>query len=395
MGCGKKVTFPIGNGQFRTGIHYSPSKKNKEEEDHTHPEEEKEESKTKPKSVWSKPKYDTEKYDGYIESLMGKEKEQKPNSNKEIFNKDITASWGALQTGFPSEAHNYSAEELSSLLSSEVATERIDDLNERARSDIEESYKQTNKIALSDRDNTEQRVIDAFLKGEGLGKITINGKSYNALIFDKNSAQSKELENSDIFNKYFDNYLSSMKTIINEANDNKEFDIKTLSNKLKDELGKPNFSDISTIRTNDYYGLMGGVQKVTVDFKITPISENEYSLGTTMYLTDWYGADSDDISTEIDMRKVTSNIKNIASNTLDAASYASHTPLIPVLLPSNVRNIYSNIKSLPSSVKSAAASFKSRIPGLQEFFWLQHHYGCEPFATQIIYQSEDKIVLSK
>lgn len=37
------------------------------------------------------------------------------------------------------------------------------------------------------------------------------------------------------------------------------------------------------------------------------------------------------------------------------------------------------------------SKLKGNIYSLNAFFWLQDHYGCHPFETEIIYESEDKI----
>ncbi len=127
-----------------------------------------------------------------------------------------------------------------------------------------------------------------------------------------------------------------MKELISEAGDAKEIDIETISMKLSTKLGKPNFSKMGEIKNFDYYGLMGGTQNVEVNFEITPASNGEYNLKTTMNINDWYGADAGDIN-------------------------------------------------------GSRGTIKGNIPGLKAFFYLQHYYGCKPFLTQIIYKSEDVI----
>ena len=63
---------------------------------------------------------------------------------------------------------------------------------------------------------------------------------------------------------------------------------------------------------------------------------NHYKIKTKMYIQDWYGADWGDIN-------------------------------------------------------GWSSKLKGNIYSLNAFFWLQHHYGCHPFETEIIYESEDII----
>ncbi|MFI3314387.1 MAG: hypothetical protein R3Y04_01805 [Rikenellaceae bacterium] len=372
---GRKVArFKLGNGEWRSKVYYSqPEKENEEKDETLHPPQ----TATSSNSVWSKPKYDTEKYAGYIESLMGIEKE-KTTKNKTLFNRKINVSWGKLQPElateeheFATEAHKFTKQQLIDTLNNDNATENIERLSKMSREEVESEYKSTNRLALSNKDDIENRVNNAFLKGEGLEDITINGQKYKGLLFDENSEQSKRLKKSDVFEAYYNNYLSKVSETINDAKKGKEINVNTLSNTLKTELGKPDFSTFQNLWKHDYFGLMGGIQKVDIDFKITPVSETEYKLQTTMYLTDWYGADKDDISMKLDY-------KNIAITT----AYAMSNP-----------TDFNNVDNYKKNMENITSNYKSIMPGLQEFFYLQHHYGCKPFPTQIIYKSTDTIML--
>ncbi len=80
---------------------------------------------------------------------------------------------------------------------------------------------------------------------------------------------------------------------------------------------------------------MGGTQTVKVDLEISEMEKNKYKVKTKMYIGDWYGADWDDINRVV----------------------------------------------------------KGSVHSLTAFFWLQHQYGCQPFETEIIYQSLDYIII--
>lgn len=366
----KVVRFQLDNGEWRSKVYYPKSDSDKEK---------KKQPRNNLSDVIRSSWYDINKYESYIHYLMGIEKEKpKTKENKTLFNRIITASWGQLQPEltsnehkFAAQAHTYSPKELIDTLKNENATKNIERLSKMSREEVEKEYKSINKLALSNRDNIEQRVNNAFLKGEGLEDITINGKTYQGLLFDENSQQSQRLKENGTFKVYYNKYLSCMKELISETGDAKDIDIEAISKKLSSKLGKPNFSNFGEIRKFDYYGLMGGTQNVEVDFKITPTSNGEYSLKTTMNINDWYGADTDDINKKIDY-------KNVTITTAYAASYSAYTM---------------SDKSLETFRDNIDSNFKSLIPGLQEFFYLQHHNGCKPFPTQIIYKSEDKIKL--
>ncbi|MFI3267947.1 MAG: hypothetical protein R3Y51_04425 [Rikenellaceae bacterium] len=333
----KVVRFRLDNGEWRSKVYYPQAKKDEDEEKDKH--------KNVNLESWF---YDTNKYESYIHYLMGKEKgseneKDKTTDNKTLFNRKIKASWGELQPELTSEAHKFAAEahtftpeQLIDSLKNEIATENIERLSKMERKEVELWYKLTNKIALSDSDNIEQRVNNAFLKGEGLENITINNKTYKGLLFDENSEQSKMLNDNDTFKAYYNKYLSCMKDIIGKFGNEKEIDTEVISNTLKREIGKPDFSTIGNFAFFDYFGLMGGTQNVGVNFDIKHTSNGEYNLKTTMYINDWYGADEGDIN-------------------------------------------------------GTRGTLKGNILGLKAFFYLQHHYGCKPFPTQIIYKSENRI----
>ena len=79
--------------------------------------------------------------------------------------------------------------------------------------------------------------------------------------------------------------------------------------------------------------MVEGKQTVKVDLEIEETQPGRFKINTTMYIGDWYGSDWDDVNGVI----------------------------------------------------------KGSVHSLSAFFWLQHHYGYQPFETEIIYQSLDFI----
>jgi len=78
-----------------------------------------------------------------------------------------------------------------------------------------------------------------------------------------------------------------------------------------------------------------------------------------MYIGDWYGADEEDI-----------NGGNL-SDYFDIKSLIS-----PIDLG----------KSIIKAGKEMWGKKKGNVPSLIAFYWLQHHYGCYPFETEIIFE---------
>lgn len=105
---------------------------------------------------------------------MGIEKEkpaEEPTTeNKTLFYRKIKVKWGQLQPEFTDEVHKFSAkahkytkQQLIDSLNNENATRNIERLSKMSRKEVESEYKFTNRFALSNRDNIEQRINDAFL----------------------------------------------------------------------------------------------------------------------------------------------------------------------------------------------------------------------------------------
>ncbi|MCO6565186.1 MAG: DUF3289 family protein [Apibacter sp.] len=162
-----------------------------------------------------------------------------------------------------------------------------------------------------------------------------NGKG-KKLSFDENTKISKDLKEYGPFRDYFDKYLKVIKYLIKERTiqTKNERDIVEIFRK-NETNSLPSFNQPWHIIDYDYYGLMGGTQTIKVELEITEMENNKYELKTKMYIGDWYGADWDDVNEVV----------------------------------------------------------KGSVHSLTAFFWLQHHYGCQPFETEIIYQSLDYIII--
>lgn len=180
---------------------------------------------------------------------------------------------------------------------------------------------------LSDDDNLQQRVLNNFYNG-------VESK----MSFGPTSMLSQKLKVNPTFQEYYMRYLEVIKSLIPK----KQIEAIDGDNIVTDHFGslsqaKPNFSEVKEIFKYDYYGLMGGTQKIKVDLDIMQTDAKVYIIKTRMYIGDWYGADKGDIN--------------------------------------------------------GLASLKGNVSSLNAFFWLQHHYGYHPFETEIIYESIDRIEL--
>jgi hypothetical protein len=157
------------------------------------------------------------------------------------------------------------------------------------------------------------------------------------LVFDKNSELSKKLNGYNIFETYYKGYLKVLKKMLEENTletiDGEEI-VKYFVN--LDVKPFPNFSHWKDIDEYDYFGLMGNAQTIKVDLEIKQTDIRSYDVTTKMYIGDWYGADFDDIN---------------------------------------------------------GVNMKGIVPSLNAFFWLQHHFNCYPFETEIILERENTINL--
>lgn len=245
-----------------------------------------------------------------------------------------TKEWGAIGTGTEAKSQRLSLEQMKRELKLDntgyLRAEYLSHLSEQAVRNI---YEGNNNIAgvrqvLSDDDNLQQRVLNSFYTG-----------SEPKMSFGPASMLSQKLKINPTFQEYYKRYLGVIEKIMKE-----KLDIATMTSNeiVKDHFGslgqaKPNFSKVKEIIKYDYYGLMGGTQKIKVDLDIIKTKEGAYIVKTRMYIGDWYGADEGDIN--------------------------------------------------------SLTSLKGNVGSLNAFFWLQHHYGYHPFETEIIYESVDRIEL--
>ncbi|MBL4746283.1 MAG: hypothetical protein JKY08_07930 [Flavobacteriaceae bacterium] len=245
-----------------------------------------------------------------------------------------TKQWGALQKNMPTQNKVLTEAELDAGLDF-VGKMNVGIMKRMGKSTVKGFYEKGPlgvEAVLSKTDNIESKVINNFYTG-ALSKLS----------FDENTKQSKELKNLKSFQDYFKGYLEVMGYFIEretiEAVD--ENIIMEVFDKKKHN-SKPSFSNKLEIISYDYYGFMGGVQTIKVDIEIMHWTKKngvavDYNIiKTKMYIGDWYGADWGDIN-------------------------------------------------------GWNSKLKGNVYSLNAFFWLQHHYGCHPFETEIIYESVDKI----
>jgi len=220
-----------------------------------------------------------------------------------------------------------------------------------SRMTIEELQQELGKFKFIDRAMPYLSKPNAKLKYELALKVVLSSEIASdvkqnfyhgngaKLSYGPESRLGKDLKGHKKFQEYFQEYLRYLGRFISKRS------LDTLTNeKLNEDMKLINFSNKSEIPFYDFFGLMGGTQKAKVEFEVNQISFNQYEVKTRMYIKDWYGADWDDIKTDW-------NWKN----------------------KGNVK-VYD-------------------ISGLWAFFMLQHYHGCEPFETEIIYESTDILTL--
>ena len=198
-------------------------------------------------------------------------------------------------------------------------------------------------LVLSGDDDLRNIVIDHFYNGNG-----------EPLCWGVKSNMSQCLRGHDAFQEFFRKYLKVVSRHINNLDnvsgerigkeitfeyykeahqeyDDKAFD--TLYNKLNGAA--PN---LSTLRHPNYYGLMGGTQRIKADLDVTPLPDGRHKVHTIMHIYDWYGADAEDLN---------------------------------------------------GWLFGKGLNIKAQMECLNAFYWLQYHYGYKPFQTEIIYEHTD------
>jgi hypothetical protein len=242
-----------------------------------------------------------------------------------------TKQWGALGKGLERVSETKTLEELRPLLDKK-GYDRAYMLSVMSEEFVWRLYSESVfgsvKEVLSDDDNIQERVLFNFRTGRE-----------PKLSFGLGSIQSQKLHVNPTFQEYFKRYLEVVKKmiipkrVIETLNGDDIAKLFGNENSYKEKC-KPNFSVINEILDYDYYGLMGGTQKISVDLEVIQTDLKTYLVKTLMRIGDWYGSDQDDIN---------------------------------------------------------GGGLKSKIPSLNAFFWLQHHYGYHPFETEIVYESIDLI----
>lgn len=249
-----------------------------------------------------------------------------------------TKEWGGIGTGTEAKSQRLSLKEMKRELKLDNAgILRAETLSLMSEQEVRDIYEGNNNIAgvrqvLSDDDNLQQRVLSSFYTG-----------SEPKMSFAPTSMLSQKLKVNPTFQEYYKRYLGVIKGIL----DNRNLNLETMDgDQIPDvfrskygqrEYARPDFTHPLEIFKYDYYGLMGGTQKIKIDLDIIKTKEKSYIVKTRMYIGDWYGADEGDIN--------------------------------------------------------GFTSLKGNVGSLNAFFWLQHHYGYHPFETEIIYESVDRIHL--
>jgi hypothetical protein len=152
--------------------------------------------------------------------------------------------------------------------------------------------------------NSESRIIDNFYNGKQAEvAFEIGGPVSNKLI---------EYYNDTFSHPYIPKFMSRVNSSIKEGKFNDltgefVFDVK----KYPEAIGLPNFSIAREIPFYDFYGIMGGTQKIMVEMELKTITQKGTNflgknlksfdckvqkLNATFHIIDWYGADAGDIN---------------------------------------------------------------------------------------------------
>ena len=154
------------------------------------------------------------------------------------------------------------------------------------------------------------------------------------------SKQSQDLHIHYLFQKeyYIPNFIEFIyNNLDNVGNLDDILKNKSLPNFsfVKPYVDLKNLGIVMDISSNDYYGLFGGTQRLLCDLVVYQ-KNNLYLADIKLTIVDWYGSDLEDICT---------------------------------------------------------SSLKSRVACLNAFFFLQHHFGYNPFQTQVIFH--DYVLFTK
>lgn len=241
--------------------------------------------------------------------------------------------WGKLQSEREDEDSQFSAQGHKLSLQQLLKNEKADFW---AKSRITDLSKLTEKAVL---DRYKCINIFALSDDDNIEQAVTNNfvtGEYSILSFDENSNLSKKLHSVPSFQPYFQAYLDVIKNLIAKKQ-LEDVDGENMIEKFYDRghpSGTPDFSVKGEILSYDYYGIFGGTQKIILEIEVVQFSLHKYQIKTKMYIKDWYGSDWDDIT-------------GVNAKAL--------------LLPC--------------------------------FFWLQHHYGYQPFETEVIFTSTDIITI--
>lgn len=278
----------------------------------------------------------------------------KPNAGYEQIYEG-KSSYGKLQNGISRSPHNWDMDEMLSLnifpnispynmkkliYYSKLTEDDVREIYEDGKTildftefDINGDIKKMN-IGIFGSDFTLVQRIEDDVKSMFYNK---NLPQTAILSYDENSRISEDLHSNYAFQKEY--YTAKIVPYIYKyINDFSQLD------KIADVVKCYNFSNKADIPTYSFYGFMGGTQIVKFDYKIFKRFDGKYYLvDLKMIIQDLYGADQDD--------------------------FITHKESISLLNPE-----------------------KGDISCLNAFFWLQHHFGCSPFKTEVVFH--DYLILN-
>ena len=295
---------------------------------------------------------------------LSKTEFEKKISEPSFFN--CSFSYGNLQNDeFSTNSHKYSKEKISSILQAKENSlknaektkdsdindwkRNLDNLYECTEEQLKFYYEYGKPISWSDIlltspffivdlfDHTFRTMCHNLAVSDPYEKM-ITDRFYGdgapvPLIFSEKDELSKKLHRNYNFQK--DYYLKVVEYIYDHLKKPETIG-KESEEKLKEKVGIPNFNYITDIPFYDYYGIFGGIQKVSFNLKLYRNDKkypNSMFVDIVLYMGDWYGSDEDDFV----------GVSNM-----------------------NPRKKHNQIC-------------------MNAFFLLQHKFGCHPFETLLIF----------
>ncbi|MGM9507897.1 hypothetical protein ACS5NO_09225 [Larkinella sp. GY13] len=163
--------------------------------------------------------------------------------------------------------------------------------------------------------DSESRIIDNYYSGK-----------QSEIAFEIGDPVSNKLIEyyEDPFHSYIDQFIARITSKIKEGKFNQLNGDFVFDNRGgASGIGLPDFSNISEIPFYDFYGIMGGTQKIkvemelrtikyenaSIDFNMKTFNYTTQKLNATFHIMDWYGADEADINGNSVVKSMSESLK--------------------------------------------------------------------------------------